>query len=398
MLQYNNKNKYILSSESKGTNKSRIVISTFQQLNDLINNKIIISPYEQVDLNQDKIDEMKLSYKANPHHFLSRCLISISHKKIGDEEHYWLVDGQHRTNMAIQLFKEDNINDNLFLSIIEVDSKDEFDILYSDLNKDSQKFKLKNYTVFAKEIYYKLKEIFTKDKQYSFVPTKSSIRTKLYTLSEFCDLLISKNITKENPQKLYEYIKEKEQIFFNDFKYLENKNIYMKGEQDSIDYRSCIFMKQNNFIDWLIDPTIKKTHEKIKPIISKELKKQVWQKYNESNDTSNCIFFKCPNIMQFDKISSWVICNDISLKNNGNNDLTNLFPACKSCSKQLGDMNKSEYELIIYKKYCIDTYFDENEDEIECKKRGCKNKIVKDEFICEFNKNKDKLKPICFDH
>jgi len=397
MLQ-SSKSKYILSSDSKGTTKSRIIISTFQQLNDLITNETIELPYDQVDLNQDKIDEMKLSYKANPHHFLSRCIISISHKKIGDEEHYWLVDGQHRTNMAIQLFNEEKINDNLLLSIIEVDSKDEFDILYSDLNKDSQKCKLKNYTVFDKEMYYKLKELLTKDKQYSFVPKRSSINSKFYTFSEFCDLLIHKNITKENTQKLYEFLKEKEQIFFNDFKYLENKNIY-KGEQDSIENKSCMFMKQNNFIDWLFDSTIKKTHERIvKSTISKELRKQVWQKYNESNDTSKCIFFTCSKIMDFNSAITWTVCHDISLKNNGNNDLTNLFPACKTCSRQLGDMNKSEYELIIYKKYCIDTYFKDDENEIECKKRSCKNKITKENFICEFNKNKDRLKPICFDH
>ena len=153
MLQ-SSKSKYILSSDSKGTTKSRIIISTFQQLNDLITNETIELPYDQVDLNQDKIDEMKLSYKANPHHFLSRCIISISHKKIGDEEHYWLVDGQHRTNMAIQLFNEEKINDNLLLSIIEVDSKDEFDILYSDLNKDSQKCKLKYFLLVIRLFLY----------------------------------------------------------------------------------------------------------------------------------------------------------------------------------------------------------------------------------------------------
>ena len=75
------------------------------------------------------------------------------------------------------------------------------------------------------------------------------------------------------------------------------------------------------------------------------------KKYNESNDTSKCIFFTCSKIMDFNSAITWTVCHDISLKNNGNNDLTNLFPACKTCSRQLGDMNKSEYELIIYKKF-----------------------------------------------
>ena len=60
----------------------------------------------------------------------------------------------------------------------------------------------------------------------------------------------------------------------------------------------------------------------------------------------------------------------------------------------MSDTNWYDYEIYIKKNYIIETYFDD-EEEIKCKKKGCKNKITKDTF--KFVSSKEKVRPLCED-
>lgn len=66
------------------------------------------------------------------------------------------------------------------------------DHLFKSINKDSAKCVITDYLIFAEQIYQELKELFTEN--YSFLPKKSSKNNKLYSLSEFIDLLIKEKI------------------------------------------------------------------------------------------------------------------------------------------------------------------------------------------------------------
>ena len=115
---------------------SKVICMTFKELKEISGE--LKTPEFQTDLNEDKVLEMVESYKINPHHFCSRCLITIAHNIVGSHEEYLVVDGQHRIEMAIKLL-EQNINNTLLVAIIDVKSKLELDKLFQDINKDSAK-------------------------------------------------------------------------------------------------------------------------------------------------------------------------------------------------------------------------------------------------------------------
>ena len=80
------------------------------------------------------------SYKKYKHHLLSRCLLTIAHCIVGNEKHFYLLDGQHRREAALQLVKENpDYNETMLLAIIEVNSQIEFNTLFEEINEDSSK-------------------------------------------------------------------------------------------------------------------------------------------------------------------------------------------------------------------------------------------------------------------
>ena len=113
-------------------NDNYIYKCTFKELRNITN---IDTPIEQVDLNDDKINEMIDAYKNNKHYFLGKCLITISKTVIDDNViKYYIIDGQHRMNMINKLSTE---NEQLLLSVITINSKEEFHKLFNELNMDS---------------------------------------------------------------------------------------------------------------------------------------------------------------------------------------------------------------------------------------------------------------------
>jgi hypothetical protein len=319
----------------KFNKKSKIVKLTFRELKKLLSEVEI--PDLQSDLQEIKIIEMVESYKEYPHHIGSRCLLTISHVVIGAQEKYYLIDGQHRINMAIELYKE-NINDTMLVSIIEVNSEKEFKKLFEDINKDSSKCKFKDYSIFTQEIYEKLKTLL-KNKYGSFIPLKSADRNSLYSNSQFVDKLISKNIidyirnkiNNNNCETIFNYLIDKEKIYFNLCEYKENYNKSKKefsgSEKKSIEENSCMYMKKNNFIDWLMDNNIEPKHCNLTRLpIKKDLQKKVWEKMFQSNTSGQCPIYNCNNILDFNIVNSWHCGHIISVYNGGTTDLDNLKP------------------------------------------------------------------------
>ena len=368
--------------------KSKVIQLTFKELNQL--DSIIKTPYCQVDLKEDKIEELKESFNNNQHFFASRCLLTVVKIKIGQEIEYYLVDGQHRKNMICDIIK-DKPDEFLLLAIIEVSSQKEYIKLFDEINKDSDRYKYKHLSIFEKEIIANIKELLTND-YISLVPRKSSITGKIYSINEFTDRLLSDEIINKlcpnfTPEEIVEFLKQKEKIFFEKFKYLskmigEFEELFSVKEKDIIRKKiGCMFMKRNNFLQWLLNETITVEHHFNKrPPISPELRAAVWEKYFKSKSDENCPVIYCKERIYRNDSNSWESGHIKSHFNGGPTNLDNLKPICKKCNNKMKETNWNDYEIELKKNYLINTDF-EDEDEIKCNGNSqCKNIINKDNF------------------
>jgi len=402
MLNKININKYLNKKPfCSYRNGSKIICVTFKELKEL--QGVLIIPSFQTDLCENKVLEMVTSYEENPHHFCSRSLITIAHIIVGSNEEFLVIDGQHRLEMAYHLLDK-GLNDTILVALINISSKGELDKIFNDINKDSTKCIINNYEIFEKQIYEELKNYINKD--HYFLPKSSSTNKPIYTASEFTDLIIKNNIlnnlkSSENScsQEIYNYLKDKEKIFFNTIEYLEdyhrNKDSYKLCEIKSIEAYSCMFMKNNNFIFWLLDNNIKPRHNyKKRQNIKKSLQKEVWTKEFGSKTSGNCPIYNCTKILSLDITNSWQCGHIVSLNNGGSIDINNLKPICPTCNQSMSDTNWDEWlENKMYKEI-LDDYFEDSEEIIKCKSINCKNKINSSNFKPYLYKNK-KAKPIC---
>ena len=383
-------------------NESKVFSVTFNEIKK-IKDKLII-PNIQSDLNSDKVNEMVDSYKLNPHHFCSRSQITIGHIIVGTYEEYYVLDGQHRLEMAYILVDK-NLNDTFLISLIQIKTKEELDKLFYEINKDSSKCLINNYKIFEKQIYEDLKKKFNEN--HNFLPKGTVKSHSIFSSSALADLIIKHNIIKINSlenkssDEIYDFIKEKEAIFFNEIGYLEiyhkEKSIFKLSEINSIDAFSCIFMKNNNFINWLVDFTIKPNHDfKKRPGIKKKLQNEVWIKEFSSKTSGKCPIYNCDKILSLDISNSWQCGHLVSFNNGGSTILNNLRPICPTCNQSMSSNNWNNWIYDKMYKDVIDDYFEETTEIIKCKIKNCSNKINNETFKPYLYKNK-KVKPICND-
>lgn len=389
-------------------NKSRIVKMTWKELAD-IRDQIII-PDLQGTLNRDKINEMKTSYELNPHYLAAKCLLVFAHTKIGPYDKYYLVDGQHRFHTAIELYQQNkNYNDTFLISIVDIDNFDDMLALFTEINADSSKCVIKKGTFKEFELvnYYEVKKLM--GEKYKFLPKSSSVNKSLYTISEFIEKLIQLNgfkhmkLNKKTPEEIITWIEVKEKEFFSEAGYLElfhqSKDKFREREQVCIENKSCMFMKSNNFIAWLLDPTIEIAHDFIeRKSISKALKTKVWAGEFGSKTNGKCTIYSCGNILSLDVVNSWQCGHLTSVKNKGETTLENLRPICTQCNQSMGEAN---WDTWVYNKMCnevIDNYFEDDTHKIKCKIKNCKKQVDINTFKPYiFESSKTTAKPICKD-
>jgi adenosine deaminase len=98
---------------------------TFKNISKLYKDNAFENLNQQIDLDDDKINQMVESYLKNPEYLIYKNKIIIAVLMNTDESSHnlYLVDGQHRINMGIKLYEEHNICDYLI----------EFYLFYRDL-------------------------------------------------------------------------------------------------------------------------------------------------------------------------------------------------------------------------------------------------------------------------
>lgn len=385
---------------SYGT-KSKIYACTFQELYTLRND--IVIPEIQGDLNQDKVDEMLESFN-NKHHFMgSKCLITIAKIVIGEELQFLLIDGQHRFSMIMEVVENQETCDSILISLIEVNSQQELKDLFEEINNDSAKCIYKNLTIFDKEIYEKLK-IKIKE-QFPNAPLKSNNKSRVYSIAQFVQMIIEKKVIEKirlseeikdvshfNVDYIVNLLKSKDKTFLIKCQYKEMYHMksdnFKKDEITQILNNSSMFIKNNNFIDWLIEPTkTTPTHDfNFRPHIGKTLRKKVWEKQFGSNSNGKCPIFECSKILDINVENSWHCGHIISHFNGGLTELDNLKPICPSCNKTMNYKNWADYEKEIYIQYLDKLYFPDRETTVCRGFEGCKSRISKSNYrpvICD---------------
>tara|TARA_Y100000389_G_scaffold191589_1_gene218000 strand:- start:3346 stop:4383 length:1038 start_codon:yes stop_codon:yes gene_type:complete len=315
---------------------------TFSEFVDTLEKFNFKKPCYQSDINIDKVNEMKQSYKKNPEFFYFKNKIVLCYIP-SNENNIYILDGQHRIEL-IKYLVDINYNDIIYICCYIIEDEEKLRLLYDELNKDS--YKNHSYVFlddFSKNLHTKFVEYL--EKNYSmYFEKKQKKEAYRKTISEFLneiekmDYLLKFNSFKElitdfeNANFTYNWLIKYKDLINN------NEKIFYKDEQDSVKNGIIFSLKNNNFSEYLLNRNIKPHHKfkKEKKRITKKLKKEVW--YNEFNNKKEgkCPYKNCKTIITEKDYSCGHI---ISEYNGGETSINNLKPMCYGCNNKLGKRN-----------------------------------------------------------
>ena len=313
-------------------------IVSFKIIYDMIQNNNLHTPIYQTDLNTDKVNEMIESYNNNPEYLLfkNKVVIGVTNNKL------YILDGQHRLNMAVRLWISSKTEDNLIFCYYKLETENELHKLYVELNKDS--LKSQQYISLPEFVQLKANQLKNELKlTYPYFANTKKELNRLYSLQEFIDILIKHKFFEKNINFMEE-IKNKNNRFYKLIGYRtyydENDKYFYKDEYNAIDNNVIIFLKNNNYIDYLLTNSIPShsfKYGKISPTPEQRL--TIW--FNENKeDIGICAYPNCHNSIN-------VGVNGFKFGYIDNNDKTfnkdNIRPICSKCNKkgQLSKVNDS---------------------------------------------------------
>lgn len=318
---------------------------SFRQICDIVNNNIFLTPPFQISLDQDKIDDMVKSYIENEDYIIFKNKIVVA---VINETKLYLIDGHHRVQMAKTLY-EKNYDNYLICCYFLVENDNMMRNLFIEINKDSYK----NYQYITLDDFniktVDLLKSYLKNKYDFYFANKKSKEKYIYTIDEFISKLIDNNYINcfKNIDNIIYDIEDKNNIYNKIINYqelfLENNDNFYKDEFYCVRDGKIFSLKNNNFLDFLLNskiiPEHKYKNKKIKIKISPKLRIEVWKKYYGEN-----LEAKCPICDYKIGYSSGFHCGHIiSEKNNGATDISNLKPLCANCNYKMGSKNWSDY-------------------------------------------------------
>ena len=329
----------LLKIDSHNYKEYRYTFSEFVKLLDKYRFK---TPSFQSVLNDDKINEMIFSYKNNPEFFNFKNKIVLCYIP-SKENNIYIMDGQHRIEM-IRGLNELNYDDYINICCYIINDEEKIKLLYDELNKDS--YKNMNYVFlddFSKDLhnkfvdYLKINYSFYFEKRQKKEAYKKTITEFLNEIEETNYLLKFDSFTKmkedfENANFTYNYLIKYKVLFSN------NDKIFYKEEHNSVNNCIVFTLKNNNFIDYLLNRNTIPHHKfkKEKKRITKKLKKEVWIKEYGEKKEGKCPYKNCKNnIYEKDYSCGHVI----SEYNGGETTINNLRPMCYGCNNKLGKRN-----------------------------------------------------------
>jgi hypothetical protein len=331
---------------------------TFKQLTK--DYKLFLTLPFQIELDETKIYEMKQAYLLNPDYLVykNKIVVAIVSNNINEDYKLYIIDGQHRIEMAKNLFENNDINDYLTICYYKIDSDIKMKALFKEINRDSYKNnKYISLDEFNETLYDLLKNYLKTNYSLYFPEKKSSINRR-HSLSEFLNLLIDKKYFNQfdKIQDIINDIENKNKIFnklidYQEY-YSQTSDFFYKDEHTCVKNGIIISLKNNNFIDYLIDSNIIPDHnfKNRKKTISPKLRIQVWKKEFPNKNEGTCLFYKCENIIN-NGLNGFHCGHIISEFNGGETTLENLRPICSKCNCQMSTTNWNEFEKIVKKNY-----------------------------------------------
>ena len=315
---------------------------SFGDLIELLDKNILKKPVYQCNINEDKVNEMLLSYKVNPEFFYFKnklvfCYIPSKKNNI------YIVDGQHRIELIKKLY-ELNYDNYIYICCYIITDEEKMRLLYEELNKDS--YKNVSYVFlddFSKNIHNKFVE-YLEDNYSLYFDKKQKKDSYKRTISEFLSVIEMKNyLLKFNSfEELKEDFENANFSFNSAIKYNQlytnSSKIFYKDEQDSVSNGITFTLRNNNFIEYLLDRSVIPEHKfkKEKKRITKKLKKEVWIKEYGNKKSGKCPYKNCVNTIFEDDYSCGHVISEF---NGGPTTIENLRPMCYRCNNKLGKRN-----------------------------------------------------------
>ena len=321
---------------------------TFQALTRHVTNGTFKKPNFQGTLNDDKVNGMMECYVKTPSNFQYKNMIVIG--IINGK--FYIIDGQHRVEMIIELcenFTGYN-RKNIIITYYPLKSINEALQLFKEINMDSHK----NQFFITQNLFGQMTISNMRDKLKenlkNLFSTKQQSTSRIKCIEEFSEELFKCNFLQDKTSdEAYSELMNLNDIYFNKLykKYMDDgllyRFIYKDEEKSLIDNSICFITKNNNFIEYIKNKTIKPKHnwKKGKKRITKGLKKKVWYNYYGDKSTGICPIKHCKTILTNTHFEAGHI---ISEMNGGPTDLSNLRPICKQCNLEMGSTNWSEFD------------------------------------------------------
>jgi hypothetical protein len=313
---------------------------SFQSIKQLFDEKILLNPPFQTDLDEDKVKEMVDSYLLNPSYLIFKNKIIVA---VINNEKLYLIDGQHRLQMAYELYSNHNKDDMLYFCYFFVNSDDEMKQLFFEINKDS--YKNQQYVTLDdfKLSLYDYTKMYLEQKYSIFFSKKKNINKNIYSISEFLQILLQNKFFDRfnNMDEIINTLETKNNKFYKLISYrnyfIEDSKLFYVDEHEPINQHFIMSLKNNNFIDYLLndvtpDHKFKYKKQKIPP----KLRIEVWRKEFGNNDNGKCPL--CDKIINNEK-NGFHCSHIISEANGGTTDIDNLRPLCEPCNLKMGKNN-----------------------------------------------------------
>ena len=265
-----------------------------------------------------------------------------------------LLDGQHRYESLKFLCKKYNLDCNIMVGVLEMDTMEQYDEYFYAVNQNKP-VSLYNNIEDWKNVIKKLEKymndkwlIYIKNTGNPRVPHINIERMKKYmddhnivrktgiTYEEFVDHMVELNVFYSLHWK--KYIKP----------HLKNAEVYIKRIEDKLCSSKCYLGLYKNF-EW-IDRIVYKykegvSYENMDHVLSnkrvkipRKIRKKLWKTYFKKSIEGEC--YVCKEEIDFDNFE----CGHIkSVFFGGNNKLDNLRPLCRICNNDMGINDMNEY-------------------------------------------------------
>jgi len=239
---------------------------TIENLLNCFSQNIIIIPSIQRDIDQSKIDQMIVTYKEDNESF-NFLTNSIQLIYMSDYNKYLLIDGQHRFHMYKKLLELLFIQNNykILVNITKSNDKEYIYNMYTQFNYDIrteiktiENFKLNFDTIFTDLDYKIFNSMYCKNIIKYFAKEQNPL---IYTFTEFYNILYDKEYIEKfkTVQDAYEYIIDTNRIFYKKFYCtvkIKKSIVFPKEEMSYIDKKIIFNLKQNNYIDLILNHDI----------------------------------------------------------------------------------------------------------------------------------------------